>query len=90
MTHSMEPSGFLGDRAPATATWHWRLLDAHGAEVSLPDTVTVTVDGPRFTSQGDAESWVGESWRELADQGVASVVLLDGDREVYGPMSLSA
>jgi hypothetical protein len=89
MTHSMEPSGFLGDRTPTAATWHWRLLDAQGAEVTLPAD-TVTVDGPRFTSQGDAESWVGECWRELVDQGVASVVLLDGDREVYGPMSLSA
>jgi hypothetical protein len=44
---------------------------------------------PRFTSQGDAESWVGECWRELLEDGVDSVVLLEGDREVYGPMSLA-
>jgi hypothetical protein len=29
-------------------------------------------------------------WRELADEGVDAVVLLEHDREVYGPMSLRA
>jgi hypothetical protein len=32
---------------------------------------------------------VGECWRELLDDGVESVVLVEGDREVYGPMSLA-
>jgi len=31
---------------------------------------------------------VGEVWQELAAEGVDAVVLLEGDREVYGPMSL--
>ena len=43
-----------------------------------------------FPSQGDAESWVGETWQELAEAGVAQVTLFEADREVYGPMSLSA
>ena len=52
-----------------------------------------TVDGPglpaeRFPTQADAESWIGEAWRDLLDQGVDQVWLLEGDREVYGPMSL--
>jgi hypothetical protein len=84
----MEPSGFIGDRTPASAVWHWRLLDDRGEEVNLPGSASG--HGQRFSSQGDAETWVGETWRELAEQGVASVVLLEGDREVYGPMSLSA
>ena len=42
----------------------------------------------RFPSQADAESWIGESWQELAGQGVDQVVLLEDDRVVYGPMSL--
>ncbi|WP_278255504.1 hypothetical protein [Nocardioides convexus] len=46
--------------------------------------------GQTFPSQGDAESWVGEIWHELADAGVAQVTLFESDREVYGPMSLSA
>ena len=81
----MEPSGFLSERIPTHAVWRWRLLDATGAEVG-PDVVSA--GATRFSSQSDAESWVGESWRELADQGVDAVTLLEADREVYGPMSL--
>jgi hypothetical protein len=29
-------------------------------------------------------------WADLADQGVDAVVLYDGERRVYGPMSLHA
>jgi hypothetical protein len=87
MTHSLEPSGFLSERSSGTALWHWRLLGDDGEEVTAEETAPGR--GPRFASQGDAESWVGEVWRELVDEGVASVVLLEGEREVYGPMSLS-
>ncbi len=41
-----------------------------------------------FPNQSDAESWLGETWRELREQGVSSVTLLEDTREVYGPMSL--
>lgn len=41
-----------------------------------------------FPSQADAETWLGESWRGLLDGGVRAVTLVEGDREVYGPMSL--
>jgi hypothetical protein len=40
-------------------------------------------------NQSDAESWLGEHWRDLADAGVAQVSLLDGDAKVYGPMPLA-
>ena len=43
-----------------------------------------------FPTQGDAESWIGETWRELAADGVDAVTLFEDDRDVYGPMSLSA
>lgn len=43
-----------------------------------------------FPTQGDAESWIGETWRELAADGVEAVTLFEDDRDVYGPMSLSA
>ena len=62
----------------------WRLLGALGEEVA----VSAEYADQRFASQGDAESWIGEVWRDLAAQGVDSVVLLELDREVYGPMSL--
>ena len=66
--------------------WWWRLEDAAGAEV----TVSSELAGRRFASQADAESWVGETWSDLAVEGVAAVTLFEHDRQVYGPMSLSA
>lgn len=65
--------------------WWWRLEDADGTVVSVEE-----FDDQRFLTQADAESWVGEIWAELAEHGVAAVTLLEHDREVYGPMSLSA
>lgn len=41
-----------------------------------------------FPHQSDAETWLGESWRTLLADGIDQVVLLEGDRVVYGPMSL--
>jgi hypothetical protein len=75
-------------RPPTAAErpWWWRLEDEAGQEVDVAEEYA----GQRFVSQADAESWVGESWAELADEGVASVTLIEGDRVVYGPMSLSA
>ena len=37
-----------------------------------------------FASQADAESWLGENWRELLEAGVEQVTLLDDDRVEYG------
>jgi len=81
MTHSLEPSTFASDPAPASV-WHWRYEDAAGAEVTGLEA------SPRFPSQSDAESWVGEEWRDLLENGVDAVTLLEAERVVYGPMSL--
>ncbi|EFQ83441.1 hypothetical protein HMPREF0063_11103 [Aeromicrobium marinum DSM 15272] len=43
---------------------------------------------PEFENRGDAESWVGETFGDLVEEGVDQVRLFDGDTEVYGPMSL--
>ena len=83
MTHAPEPSGFLPERASSAATWRWLLHDASGAETTTPGGPP-----PTFGSQSDAESWVGEQWRDLLEDGVEAVTLVDGDRTVYGPMSL--
>ena len=64
--------------------WTWRVETSTGAVAKLP------FDVPDFTSQSDAESWVGEVWRDLADAGATQVVLLEDGRVVYGPMSLAA
>jgi hypothetical protein len=90
MTNSLEPSSsFTSSEPTVKASWRWRLEDSTGAEIRLPDgSVTAGVSG--FPSQSDAESWVGEAWQDLLEDGVDQVTLFEADREVYGPMSLHA
>ncbi|GGL04165.1 hypothetical protein [Planomonospora parontospora] len=64
--------------------WRWRYEDANGGEV----TEGVMMPGDAFTSQADAESWLGENWRELLAAGVEKVTLLEDDRVEYAGMSL--
>lgn len=64
--------------------WSWRVETSAGEPVEL-DFAELT-----FSSQSDAETWIGEAWRQLADLGAGQVTLLDGDHVVYGPMSLEA
>lgn len=63
-------------------TWIWRLH--HGDGSATGDT-----DSPAHLSQSDAETWLGENWQELLDDGVSAVSLFEGDRLEYGPMSLA-
>ena len=67
-------------------SWTWQLENASGAPV---DPAALGVEVPGADNQGDAESWLGENWRDLLGRGVASVTLLSGGQRVYGPMSLS-
>ena len=80
-----QPSTF---RPPSAAErpWWWRMENAAGAEVAVPGEYAER----RFASQADAESWVGETWAQLAEEGVDAVSLFEQDRAVYGPMSLHA
>ncbi|WP_406287216.1 hypothetical protein [Embleya sp. NBC_00896] len=64
-------------------SWVWRYEDADGAPV----------DGPQaedFTNQSDAESWLGEIWKDLLAAGIEQVSLLEDDTAVYEHMSLRA
>ncbi|MCU1657659.1 MAG: hypothetical protein JWO57_2315 [Pseudonocardiales bacterium] len=63
-------------------SWTWRLESADGTALTSPAS-------PSHPNQSDAESWLGEQWRELADAGVVRVTLLDNGTEIYGPMSLA-
>ncbi|HEY2793095.1 MAG TPA: hypothetical protein VGJ28_12085 [Micromonosporaceae bacterium] len=56
-------------------TWTWRYENADGGPVIGPDET--------FTSQADAESWLGQTWRELLSGGAATVTLLEDDRVEY-------
>ena len=78
-----QPSTFR-QPTPAERPWWWRLEDESGAEVEVSGDLA----GQRFASQADAESWVGEIWSDLAEEGVDQVTLFELERSVYGPMSL--
>ncbi|NYG57306.1 hypothetical protein BJ980_000229 [Nocardioides daedukensis] len=78
-----EPPTFKS-ASPQPKSWTWRLEDADGGVVEI----TGDLAGESFTSQADAESWVGEFYADLAEQGVHAVSLFEADRFVYGPMSL--
>jgi hypothetical protein len=55
--------------------WSWRYENVDGQPVAGPTET--------FSSQADAESWIGQEWRALAESGVAQVVLVEEDRVDY-------
>lgn len=55
--------------------WSWRYEGTDGEPVSGP--------AETFSSQADAESWIGQTWRDLAGTGVTSVALMEDDRLEY-------
>jgi hypothetical protein len=59
--------------------WSWKLEKADGQDAGTTEET--------FPTRSDAESWLGENWRELRAGGVERVVLLDDGAPVY-PMSL--
>ena len=62
--------------------WTWRFEKADGTETEP------AVQPEEFATQGDAETWLGEVWRELRDGGADQVTLFEDGTRVYGPMSL--
>ena len=58
-----------------TMPWNWRYEGTDGKPVTGPTET--------FGSQADAESWIGQEWRGLAESGVARVVLIEDDRVDY-------
>lgn len=68
-----------------TDEWTWTYLNADDQPMTGETLVT---NG--FPSQSEAESWLGEQWRELAEAGVDAVTLEHEGTVVYGPMSLRA
>jgi hypothetical protein len=66
-------------------TWTWQFEKEDGSAASSRDLPKET-----FSSQGDAESWLGENWRSLLESGVDQVRLLEDARVEYGPMILRA
>jgi hypothetical protein len=61
--------------------WAWELLD--GADQVLDRPL-----GPTFSNRFDAESWLGESWRQLAEQGAVAARLSHNGLAVAAPIPL--
>lgn len=61
-------------------SFRWRYENASGTEVEGPDKA--------FDDQTEAEEWFSATWPQLLDLGVDQVFLLEGNNQVYGPMSL--
>ncbi|MFI2376453.1 hypothetical protein ACH5AO_15475 [Streptomyces sp. NPDC018964] len=66
------------------AAWTWRFEKTDGTRVEP------AVTPEEFSTQGDAESWIGENWKALVEGGADQVRLLEDTTEIYGPMSLHA
>jgi hypothetical protein len=57
--------------------WTWRYEKADGSAVTPPG------GQEEFPTQGDAESWIGESWKQLLEDGVDRTTLLEDGTVVY-------
>ena len=55
--------------------WSWRYEGVDGQPVTGPPET--------FSSQADAESWIGQAWRDLLGSGAVRVTLLEEDRVEY-------
>jgi hypothetical protein len=55
--------------------WSWRYENGEGQPVDQPTET--------FSSQADAESWLGQTWRQLATAGVVAATLVEDDRVEY-------
>jgi hypothetical protein len=56
-------------------SWTWRYENGEGQPVAGPDEA--------FTSQADAESWIGQTWRDLLAAGSATAILVEDGRVEY-------
>lgn len=63
--------------------WTWRCEHPDGTELEL-----VEANPEIFSSRGDAETWLGEYWADLAEAGAQQVTLLHDETPVY-TMSLA-
>ncbi|MEU6116529.1 hypothetical protein ABZ840_18580 [Streptomyces sp. NPDC047117] len=65
--------------------WTWRFEKADGTEAAPGENPPED-----FSTQGDAESWIGEYFKSLVDCGVDQATLFEDGKKIYGPMSLHA
>jgi hypothetical protein len=56
-------------------SWVWRYEGANGQKQAGSSEL--------FPSQSDAESWLGQTWRDLVASGVVTAVLVEDERVEY-------
>jgi hypothetical protein len=62
-------------------TWSWRYEAEDGKPVGGPNEA--------FSSQADAESYLGQTWKDRVSDGANTAILMEDDRVEYR-MSLEA
>jgi ComEC/Rec2-related protein len=62
------------DYSRGVAGFLWKLNDASGQVLRSTE---------EFATKDEAESWMGEHWAELLDEGAETVTLMDGDTQLY-------
>jgi len=62
--------------------WEWAFDDAAGEQLDRPVSAV-------FTNQYDAEQWIGEQWRSLAERGAHAARLLHDGRQVTPTLVLA-
>ena len=90
MTNSLEPSSGFGSAEPHPDGELALALRGRGGGRGRARPGSTAADAGGFASQSDAESWIGETWQDLLEEGVHQVSLFEAGRQVYGPMSLHA
>jgi hypothetical protein len=60
-------------------SWTWRYESAAGEQVSPAEAPAIEP----FSTRSDAESWLGENYRELLSAGVDQVTLLQDGTASY-------
>lgn len=80
-----QPPSFANIAAQVPMPYRWVMYEEDGTEIVPSET---SLQGEAFESQADAESWLGEVFPELLEEGIESVTLFKDDDHIYGPMSL--
>ena len=89
MTNSLEPSSSFGSSDPSPKSDPRRRDQDASRRGDGDGRGRLGLRLP--VAERSAQSWIGEVGRDLVEDGVhAQVTLFEGDREVYGPMSLHA
>ncbi len=64
----------LGDNVADMAQWTWVLHDRDGNDIRSTEP---------FESKETAESWMGDHWSELLDEGAETVSLMQDAKREY-------